>query len=60
VTLERKLALAMSMDDATWLGQANPWSVWSRASVLPLVILAVWSRQWLGAWSWAAIATAVA
>ncbi len=48
------------MDDATWLRHANPWSVWSRASVLPLVILAVWSRHWLGRWSWAAIAAAVA
>jgi hypothetical protein len=49
----------MSMDDATWLRHANPWSVWSRATVLPLVILAVWSRDWIGAWSWAAIASSV-
>lgn len=60
MTLERKFAAAMSMDDATWLRHANPWSVWSRASVLPLVILAVWSREWLGNWSWAAVAAAVA
>jgi uncharacterized protein DUF6653 len=60
VTLERKLAVAMSMDDATWLRHANPWSVWSRASVLPLVILAIWSRHWLGPWAWAAVAVAVA
>jgi hypothetical protein len=59
VTLERKLAVAMSMDDPTWLRHANPWSVWSRASVLPLVILAVWSREWLGSWSWVAIAASV-
>jgi hypothetical protein len=50
----------MSMDEATWLRHANPWSVWTRASVLPLVILAIWSRDWLGAWSWAAIAASVA
>jgi len=50
----------MSMDDATWLRHANPWSVWSRATVLPLVILAVWNRHWLGAWSWAAVAATVA
>ena len=47
------------MDDATWLRHANPWSVWTRASVLPLVILAVWSRDWLGSWSWVAIALSV-
>jgi len=60
MTLERKLASAMSMDDATWLRHANPWSVWTRASVLPLVILAVWSRNWLGAWSWAGIVASLA
>ena len=60
MTLERKLAFAMSMDDATWLRHANPWSVWSRASVLPLVTLAIWSRHWLGAWSWAAVVVALA
>ena len=57
MTLDRKFAAAMSMDEATWLRHSNPWSVWSRASVLPLVILAVWSREWWGAWAWAAIAT---
>ena len=59
MTLERKFAFAMSMDDATWLRHANPWSVWSRASVLPLAILAVWSREWLGSWAWVAIALSV-
>ena len=59
MTLERKFASAMSMDHATWLRHANPWSVWTRASVLPLVILAVWSRAWLGAWSWAAVVTSL-
>ena len=50
MTLERTIASALAMDDTTWLRHANPWSVWTRASVLPLVILAVWSREWLGAW----------
>jgi hypothetical protein len=50
----------MSMDDATWFRHANPWSVWTRASVLPLVVVAVWSRDWFGAWSWLAIAASVA
>lgn len=50
----------MSIDDTTWLRHANPWSVWTRASVLPLVILAVWSRHWLGAWSWVGIVASLA
>jgi len=60
MTFERKLAWAMSMDDTTWFRHANPWSVWSRAGVLPLVIIAVWSRDWWGVWSLPAIAAAVA
>jgi hypothetical protein len=59
MTLERRLAFAMSMDDAAWFRHANPWSVWTRASVLPLVVLAIWSREWLGAWSGVAIAASV-
>ena len=39
------------MDDVTWLHHANPWSVILRFSVLPLIILAFWSRLWLGWWA---------
>ncbi|MCF6431046.1 DUF6653 family protein [Leisingera sp. MMG026] len=42
----------MRMDDAAWARHANPWSVVSRMTVLPLMTLAVWSRVWLG---WAAV-----
>lgn len=42
----------MRMDDATWARHANPLSVWSRFSCLPLITLAIWSRVWLG---WAAL-----
>ena len=38
----------MKMDDAAWARHANPWSVFSRMSVLPLITLAIWSRVWLG------------
>ncbi len=38
---------AMGMDDATWARHANPWSGWTRFSILPLFALAVWSRVWL-------------
>ena len=40
----------MSMDDATWKRHANPWSVYTRFSCLPLIVLAIWSRVWLGWW----------
>ena len=48
MTLERTIANSFQMDDRTWSRHANPWSVWTRFSVLPLLILAIWSRVWLG------------
>ena len=38
----------MGMDEAAWARHANPWSVYSRMSALPLMTLAVLSRHWLG------------
>jgi Family of unknown function (DUF6653) len=37
-----------------WMRHANPVSVWTRFAVLPLMALAVWSREWIGWWSLAA------
>jgi hypothetical protein len=38
----------MRMDEAAWARHANPLSVFSRFSILPLLALAVWSRLWIG------------
>jgi hypothetical protein len=38
----------MGMDDATWERHANPWSGWTRITILPLLSLAIWSRDWIG------------
>ncbi|MFW2543596.1 DUF6653 family protein [Primorskyibacter sp. 2E107] len=38
----------LRMSDATWQRHTNPWSGWSRLSILPLLALAAWSRIWLG------------
>ncbi|WNN88973.1 DUF6653 family protein [Gloeocapsopsis dulcis] len=38
MTLESKIAAAFSMSDDTWAHHANPWSVWTRFTVLPLVV----------------------
>ncbi|KAB7613730.1 hypothetical protein F9L33_10170 [Amylibacter sp. SFDW26] len=40
----------MTMDDATWEHHANPLSVYTRFTILPLLSLAIWSRVWLGWW----------
>ena len=49
----------MAMDDAAWARHANPWSVWSRFTCLPLLALAVWSRTWLGWWALVPLALAL-
>lgn len=41
----------MFMDDTVWARHANPWSVYSRMTILPLMALAVWSRVWLDWWA---------
>ena len=51
----KAMANAMGMNEATWLRHANPWSVWSRSIILPLLALAIWARVWLGWWSLALV-----
>ncbi|MCA0952665.1 hypothetical protein LCM16_01120 [Mameliella alba] len=45
----------MGMDDRTWARHANPWSGWSRVTILPLLALTLWFRAGLGLWTWAAL-----
>lgn len=59
MTVERKPANTFHMDEETWARHANPWSVWTRFTVLPILILAIWSRVWLGWWSLTPIAIAL-
>ena len=47
------------MDDATWRRHANPWSVLLRFTVLPLLILAFWSRTYFGWWAVVPVALAL-
>lgn len=55
MTFERRIAALFRMDDRTWERHANPWSVWSRASVMPLLLIALWARVWFGWWALAAL-----
>lgn len=41
----------MSMDDETWARHSNPWSVYSRFTILPLMSFAFYSREWIGIYS---------
>ena len=47
------------MKDETWRRHANPWSVWTRFAAIPLLLLAMWSRDWIGWWSLAPLAAVV-
>ena len=44
------------LEGERWMRHANPVSIWTRFAVLPLLALAVWSREWIGWWSLAAVA----
>ena len=49
----------MGMSDRVWARHANPLSVYTRFTALPLLVLAIWSRVWIGGWAWLALALAL-
>jgi hypothetical protein len=55
-TSERRVAKLFGLSGDTWMRHANPWSVWTRFAVLPMLAVAVWSRDWIGWWSLVPIA----
>lgn len=50
MTTERKIANLFNLTDENWMKHSNPWSVWTRYTVLPIIVLAFWSRLWIGWW----------
>ena len=38
------------MNDDAWRRHAHPWSVYTRFATIPPLVLAVWSRAWIGWW----------
>lgn len=59
MTIEGAIARFFRMDDRTRHRHANPWSVYTRFTMIPLLGLAVWSRVWLQWWSLVPILAAV-
>ncbi len=49
-TGDRKIAKLFGLEGQSWMRHANPASVWTRFSVLSILALAIWSRDWIGAW----------
>lgn len=54
------IAKTFGLNDVTWRRHANPWSVWTRMAAFPLLVLAVWSRDWIGWWSLVPLAVLIA
>jgi hypothetical protein len=53
------LARAFRMSDEAWRRHANPWSVYTRFAAIPPLVLAVWSREWIGWWCLVPLAVVV-
>lgn len=47
------------LQDSGWEHHANPWSVWTRVPIMPLLTLALWSRVWIGMWCLVPIAALI-
>lgn len=58
MTFEKGVGRAFGMNEAAWTRHANQWSVWTRNTALPLLVLAFWSRAWIGRWSLLAVLAA--
>ncbi len=59
MTVEARIARIFRLDDRGWARHANPWSGWTRfATCLPLLVVAVWSRVWIGPWAVLSVALA--
>lgn len=41
----------MGMTHEVWDRHANPWSVYTRFSCLPLIVFSIWSRIWIDWWA---------
>ena len=48
MSIEKKIAKVFRLEGDSWMKHANPWSVWSRFATLPFLIVAIWSRVWIG------------
>ena len=49
-TGDRKVAKLFGLEGESWMKHANAASVWTRFSVVSLLALAIWSREWIGIW----------
>jgi hypothetical protein len=60
VALDERVARAFGLDGDVWQRHANPWSVYTRIPIPPLLAGAVWTRTWIGRRSLAPVAVVCA
>jgi len=60
MNLENIIARVFNLTEENWLRHANPWSVWTRYSVLPLIVFTFWTRIWIGWWCVLPVAVSLA
>lgn len=53
------IASTFQMTDEAWRRHANPWSVYTRFAAIPAMILAIWSRAWVGWWALVPVAVVI-
>jgi hypothetical protein len=51
ITRKPSVAQAFGLEGEAWMRHANPVSVWTRFAALPMLAVAVWSRDWIGWYS---------
>ncbi|GAA0898101.1 DUF6653 family protein [Virgisporangium aurantiacum] len=50
-TGEQRIAKLFGLQGDNWMRHANAVSVWTRFAVLPMIVVSIWSRDWIGWWS---------
>jgi len=58
-TGDSRIAKFFGLEGQNWMRHANPASVWTRFTVLSILALAIWSRDWIGAWSLIGVGLAI-
>lgn len=47
----KSVATFFRLDDAGWERHSNPWSVYTRIAIWPVLIITLWSFHWIGVYA---------
>ncbi|PWW23680.1 hypothetical protein JD79_02855 [Geodermatophilus normandii] len=60
MAMDTRMARAFGLEGDAWQRHANPWSVYTRIPIPPLLAVAIWSRTRIGWWSLVPVAAVCA